>query len=265
MVYMEADLSGKYNFKEFDPLVDVRDCSTIIVAGSRRSSKSFCIRDLLYKLKQRVYDLFVFSGTYDFEDHPWGKMTPADHVNYVAPMFPDDKLNDVLSHQAARMALTKDEHLPCPPSVVVLENLDFLRNGMSNNQAIKELCYNGRHKRCFTVVETQNITAVNPDMADYVVLTACFDPAVRKYIFEKYASRVFRTLQEFEAAFDQITAKDHGVMVIDCKCMLLRPDEVVFCYKAEEHGDFHVGAESVWGIAGSGLDDDKFLEWIRKH
>jgi hypothetical protein len=234
-----------FNFREFDPK-SIRDFSTIVVAGARRSGKSYCARDLLYHLRDRVYDMYVYSGTKD-PDNRWEEFTPEKYTQYVETIFPDEHLLQVLRNQATRQTIADRHKVSCPPTMLMFEDLEFLKKSMWKNQSIRSVMFNGRWKRCFAIAAIQYIMEIDlavRGMFDYAIFTACSNAAVRQRIYKQYAG-VFQTSAEFEAAFAHCT-HDHGVMVVDCRCTSSNPEDAIFHYKAKDWGHFHVGVEEVW-------------------
>lgn len=237
--------SVQYSLKKFDPTT-IRDYSTILMAGGRRTGKSFCMRDFLYWLKDRVYDCYVYSGTID-DAHPWERYAPAKYVTMVTTDFPNDHLQRALDNQEMRKSIAAKHGLECQPSMFVFEDLEFLKKSMWKNQSIREVMFNGRHKKSFGIAAVQYIMEIDMavrSMFDYAVFTMCPVAAVRERIWKQYAG-IFQTYQEFEAVFMQCTA-DYGCMVIDCRATSYRVEDTVFHYKAEDRGFFQIGVAEAW-------------------
>lgn len=240
-----SSLAVQYNIREFDPST-IRDYSTILVAGGRRTGKSFCARDLLWWLKHRVYDCYVYSGTVD-EDHPWDKYTPEKYVQYVETEFPDAHLQHALDVQSMRKDIAKKHSVACPPTLLMFEDLEFLKKSMWKNQSIRTVMFNGRWRKCFAIAAVQYIMEIDMavrSMFDYAIFTMCPVVAVRERIWKQYAG-IFPTFDEFEAAFAMCTA-NHNCMVIDCRATSYKVEDTVFYYKASDRGFFHIGVEDVW-------------------
>jgi len=237
-----------YNLKTFDPR-SIRDYSTILFAGGRRTGKSFCARDILFWLKDRIYDAYVYSGTHD-EDHPWEKFTPPKYVKYVKQDFPNDDLQAALDKQDTRKEIAKKHNIKgdnCPPTLFMFEDLEFLKKSMWKHQAIREVCFNGRWKKCFALAAVQYIMEIDMpvrSMFDYAFFTMCPVQAVRERIWKQYAG-IFPTFDEFEAAFVQCTA-NHGCMVIDCRATTYKIEDTVFHFTAADRGFFQLGVDDVW-------------------
>lgn len=240
-----APSAVQYTLRKFDPRT-IRDFATILVAGGRRSGKSFCMRDILYWLRTRVYDCYAYSGTID-EEHPWDKYTPAKYVTRVRADFPNDHLQAVLDKQEVRKAIAMKHGVECPPSMFVFEDLEFLKKSMWKNQSIREVMFNGRWKKSFAIAAVQYIMEIDMavrSMFDYAIFTMCPVASVRERIWKQYAG-IFPTYQEFEAAFVQCTT-DHSCMVIDCRATSYRVEDTVFHYKAADKGFFHIGVPEIW-------------------
>lgn len=245
--------------RPFDPAT-MRPGSTILVAGARRTGKSFALRDLMWHLRNRVYDCYVFSGTRD-EEHPWSDYTPTKYVTDVQAEFPNDVLQDVLQRQLLRKEIALAHGVSCPQSLFVFEDLEFLKKSMWKQQSIRTVMFNGRWYRCAAIAAVQYIMEIDMavrSMFDYAIFTRCPVRAVRERIWKQYAG-VFDTFEQFEAAFADCTA-NHGVMVIDCRAETNRISDSVFHYRAEDHGAFRVGVDEVWDprVDGENL-------WLRQH
>ena len=67
--------------KKFDPNT-IRKNSRILFCGPPRCGKSYCMRDFLYHIKDRVFDAVAFSATVE-EDHPLTNYIPC--LLYTSP------------------------------------------------------------------------------------------------------------------------------------------------------------------------------------
>ena len=238
----------EFDIHEFDPST-IRPNSTILIAGGRRTGKSFCGRDIIYHLRKRVYDCSVYTGTRDPE-HPFEKYTPEKYVTYVKADFPGDKLQEDLERQELRKALAEKHGIECPSSMIVFEDLEFLKKSMWKQQSIREVMFNGRWKKVFAVAMVQYLMQIDMavrGMNDYAIFTSENSAAVRERIWKQFAG-VFRSFQEFESVFLKIT-EDHRVMVVDCRSGSPEIGKTIFYYKAKERGFFHIGVPEVWDIS----------------
>jgi hypothetical protein len=106
--------------------------------------------------------------------------------------------------------------------------------------------YNGRHYKTYGFAAIQYLMEIKMGcrgMFDFAVFTMEPSAAVRKRIWEQFAS-VFPKYSDFEKVFMACT-RDHGCMVVDCKPTSYNLSDIVFWYKAEDHGIFPVGVNAV--------------------
>ena len=234
-----------YNVGKFDPK-NLRLHSTVLFGGGRRTGKSFAMRDFMYHMRKNVYDAQIFSGTYD-DDHPWHEFTPLPYVSYVKEEFPHEVLSECSERQEKRKLIARKHHVKCPPSMLVFEDLEYLKKSMWNDPGIRSVMFNGRWRNTYVFLAVQYIMEIKMalrGMFDYALFTMENSAAVRKRIYEQFGG-IFPTLQDFESVFFECT-KDHRCMVIDCRATSYNVKEVVFWYKASDHGTFKIGSPEVW-------------------
>lgn len=238
-------------FKKFDPTT-IRDYSSILFCGGKRTGKSMVMRDFMYHLKDRIYDGHVWSGTYD-EDHPWDKYFPPGMVHYCMLQFDSDTLNTTIAKQMDRKTIAEKHGAICPPSLLVFEDLEFLKPSIWNDQATRALIFNGRWIKEFCFIAYQYVMEVKLEVRgsfDYCVFTMDNSRAVRERIWKQFAG-VFPTYEEFENVFIELT-KDYRVMVIDLRSRSYDIEECVYWYKADpELKFFRIGHEDVWDVMKS--------------
>ncbi len=216
-------------FTNFRPS-SIRDCSSILVAGPHMSGKSCIVRDVVHGLHDRVRDTYVYTGTMD-PDHPWEESTV--NVQNVDVHLPDEHLANVLTTRDDALAASRERGEQCPAAMIVFEDLDFLHVSMWRNRSIRELVFNGRYWRCFTIAAVQNIAEIDMaarNMFDYAIFTRCPDVQARRRIHTQYAG-VFASFAEFEIAFEHCTS-NHGAMIVDCRCASRNPRDSVHRYDA---------------------------------
>ena len=235
-------------FKRFDPST-MRDFSSVLFAGGKRTGKSMLMREFMWYLKDRVYDGHVFSGNYD-DAHPWEWYTPKQLVHYCMEEFDESKLKEVLRVQEERKNMAARYSSDCPPSLLVFEDLEFLKPSIWNNQSTRALIFNGRWVRLFCFVAYQYVMEVKMEMRgsfDYVVFTMDNSRAVRERIWKQFGG-VFPEFDLFEAAFMELT-KDYRAMVIDMRARSYEIEDCVFWYKADPNlGRFEIGHPDVWAV-----------------
>lgn len=235
----------EYQLRRWDPKT-IRDFSSMVVCGGRRTGKSFCMRDILFALRKRVYDCYVFSGTRD-EDHPWEKYTPEKYVTYVGAEFPNEDLQARLDNQKVRKQIAEAHGVKCPPSLLIFEDLEFLVKPMWKHQSIREVFLNGRWDKTFAIAAVQYLNKIElsvRSMMDYAVFMMENNASVRDRIWKQFCG-ILPSMQEFETVFMRCT-EDHKCLVVDCRSTSYKVDEMLFWYKASDRGFYHVGVPAVW-------------------
>jgi len=237
--------STEVRLRRFDPST-IRPYSTILFAGGRRTGKSYAMRDFMWHLRDRIYETTVFSGTID-EDHPWERYTPEWLVHHCLVDFDYPALQRTLSNQESRKTLAAKYESDCPPAMLVFEDVEHLTPPIWKDQGMRSLIFNGRWSKSFCLVAFQYIMEVKMAMRgsfDYAVFAMENSAAVRDRIYKQFGG-IFPTYDSFEAAFFACTS-DYKVMVIDCRARSYNLEDVVFWYKASDHGFFSVSHPDVW-------------------
>ena len=239
-------MAGVTRFRRFDPST-IRDYASILFAGGKRSGKSTIMREFMWYIKDRVFDGHVFTGTFD-EDHPWEWYLPKQMVHDCMTTFKKDDLDDVLKTQEDRKVLARKFGASCPPSALVLEDLEFLKPSIWVNQGTRALIFNGRWVKLFCFVAYQYVMEIKMEMRgsfDYAVFTMDNSQAVRERIWKQFAG-VFKTLGDFEDAFMALTT-DYRAMVLDLRARSYKLEDCVFWYRANKDlGRFKMGHPDIW-------------------
>lgn len=233
------------HFRNFNP-EKIRPFSSILFCGGKRTGKSTVMRDFMYHIKKRVYDTTIFSGTRD-EEHPWENYTPRQYVHYCMDKFDSNSLYKTMKIQEDRKLLSEKHKVECPASLVVLEDLEFLKPSIWVDQGIRGMMFNGRWYKEFFFVAYQYVMEVRMEMRgsfDYAVFTLDSTASGRERIWKQFAS-VFPEFVEFDSIFKEMTA-DFGTMVIDLRCRSYNLEDAIFYYKASERSAFKMGHPDVW-------------------
>jgi hypothetical protein len=204
------------------------------------------MRDVVYNLRKRIYDCYVYTGTRD-EDHPWEKFTPEKYVVNVQSEFPDDDLQMKLDNQKYRKQIAENHGVECPPSMIIFEDLEFLVKSMWKAQSIRETFLNGRWVKIFAIAAVQYLNKIElsvRSMMDYAVFMMENNMSVRERIWKQFCG-IMPSMQEFEEVFMRCT-EDHKCLVVDCRSTSYKTNEVLYWYKATDRGIFHLGVPAVW-------------------
>ena len=236
-----------YSLKKFD-IKTVRPFSTLLFAGARRTGKSFAMRDWLYHLRHRFYDAYVWSGSHE-EDNPWEKFVPEKYVSYTTTVFPEEEVQVAMARQRTRCEISKKHNVACPGTAFIYEDLEFLSKPMWKYQSIREQMLAGRHSKCYSIAAVQYLIEVPMKlrgMFDYAIFMSENNKSTRERIHKQFCGVV--KYDEFEKIFMACTA-DHGCMVVDCRSTSYNVEDIIFHYKAENHGFFRLGVKEVWDAA----------------
>lgn len=235
----------EYQLEPFNPTT-IRDSSSLVVCGGRRTGKSYCMRDFVFNLRTRLYDCYVYSGTRD-EDHPWEVYTPEKYLTMVQSVFPNDDLQAKLDNQKIRKQIAEAHGLTCPHSMIIFEDLEFLVKPMWKYQAIREVFLNGRWDKVFSIAAVQYLNKIElsiRSMMDYAVFMMENNSSVRERIWKQFCG-ILPTRQHFEAVFMRCT-EDHKCLVVDCRSTSYKINEVLYWYKARDRGIYRIGVSDVW-------------------
>lgn len=236
------------NLKKFDPS-RIRPYSTLLFAGGRGTGKSFLMRDIIYHLKKRFYDMYVFSGTQE-DDHPWTDLSPKKYVNICREVFPNSVLKNALDVQEQRMEIGRQIDIKVPPTAYVFEDLEFLTKPIWNVPGVREIWFNGRHSKTYAFCAFQYIMEIKMSlrgMFDYAFFTMDNNVKSRERIRDQFGG-VFPSDEAFENIFFACTT-NYKAMVIDLRARSYNIEDCVFWYRAIDHGPFKVGIQEVWDKA----------------
>lgn len=242
-------------FHKWDPST-IREYSSILFTGGRRTGKSFCMRDIMWHIKDRVYDATIFSGTID-PDHRWEKYTPSSLVHYCLEEFDEEGMMRSIKIQEKRKRLAEKYDAACPPTLMLFEDVGHLTPDVFKNKAMKSMVFNGRWARSYCFMAIQYLMDLKKGMRgsmDYAIFTMEQNASIRRAIYEQFGG-IFPTFGEFETVFLELT-KDKRVIVFDCRATSYKIEECVFWYKAQDRGFFHMGHPDVWARVKGRFDDD---------
>jgi hypothetical protein len=252
--------------RKFDPATMIAECASILVVGGRRTGKSFLMRDLLYNIRDRIYDAHVYSGTMEDSGMAWDNYTPQKYVQFCQEEFPEPELNAALRKQDERKALAKKFDVGCPPSLFLFEDCEFLKPSIWASQPVKSLALNGRHRRTFLVAAVQYLISAKAEIRGMWDLAFfCFESIIsnRERVYKNFGG-VCGSFAEFDSIFCEAT-KDWKVLVIDCRAKSYKLEDCLFWYKAEDRGKFRLGVPDVWKESPKfHSEEDEVEEMLRR-
>lgn len=233
--------------KRFRP-ENMAQASVVLVLGKRFSGKSYLIKDLMYRFKDRVDKGIIFSGT--------------EHANpFYSTVFPDMFIhkkydNELLARiifkqsKVAKTQLKETHSKSATPRSTLFVLMDdcLADSGWKSDDTMKEIFFNGRHYHFLFFLASQYPMAVPPAFrsnADYTFIYSDKDIKNRRRLYENYCG-VVPTFDEFAMLMDEI-CQDYRCLVVDNR----KKDhadwrDVIYWYKADERGEFRFGSEAFW-------------------
>lgn len=141
----------------------------IILSASRRSGKTFTLRDMLNKSKQKFDDILLISNTSQYNvDYGY---IPDDKKITTAGM--DSKINDIKDNQQEALKRKK----PMMDYLIIFDDiLDDPKVGKRGSNIINDLATLGRHLHISVVVLTQKFNALSTitrSNADFACIARC--------------------------------------------------------------------------------------------
>jgi hypothetical protein len=115
---------------------------------------------------------------------------------------------------------------------------------------LMELFVAGRHYRLFVLITTQYAKAITPTIrgnTDYIFIMKTIQQRQREALWEDFGD--FLTKDAFAQILDAYT-EDNETLVIDtCPEHMVDPLEMLYWWKAEDPGEFHMGSKEYWESA----------------
>jgi hypothetical protein len=252
--------------KKFRPDKQIAECASMLVVGGRRTGKSMLMRDLLWHMRDRIYDARVYTGTMEDEES-WDNYTPAKYVTFCQEALPEEDLNAALRLQDERKKIAKLHGIKCPPSLFLFEDCEFLKPSIWSSQPVKSLALNGRHRRTFLMAAVQYLISARSEIRGMWDLAFfCFEPMTnnRERVFKNFGG-MCGSFAEFDSIFCAAT-RDWGVLVIDCRAKSYKLQDCLFWYRAKDVGKYRLGVPDVWKATPppKATTDDDDLDRILK-
>lgn len=246
--------------KKFD-LSQIKNDSTVLVVGRRRSGKSWVIRDLMYT-KKDIPSGVVFSGT-------------ADVNPFFNTFIPETFIYDSLEIPALEKIINRQE------TKVKQDNLKNAHKHVNNKErpfnkfiilddvlhdtkwvsdsTIKKILFNGRHYNIFFVLAIQYINSIPQKLMtnfDYVFLFNETSTKNRKKLYESFCG-VIENYNTFHEIFTKCT-KEYGCLVIDTHGSDI--DDSIYYYKSHHREPFKVGNKAFWKYSTRNIKDEMIIK-----
>lgn len=228
--------------------------SVVVFVGKRGSGKSWLVREVLYRLKEKFPIGIVISPTERYNKF----FRPHVPSILIHDRVTPDLLSSFMKRQGKMMDRLNNGEDINPNAFLVLDDCLFDRK-WHNSEQIREILMNGRHINVMLMITCQYAVGLPPatrQNADYVVIYSSNTPVDRKRLFDQYGSNV-KSFAEWNAIMDQCTDGNHCI-IIDNKTKSNKLEDTIFWYKAQDPGNFKTCDEGIW--IKSAIDDKRQRE-----
>lgn len=260
---MTAPTEQEIEIKKFD-MRKVGDEKICVFIGKRKTGKSWAVKDLLY-YNRHIPTGIVMSGT-EKANKFYGKIIPE---VFIHDDFNKELISGVIERQQGNINKLRKKYPDATDeefaeiakeancgSFIILDDLMYDQKWVRDKN-VAEIFMNGRHYKILFVVTMQYPLGILPNLrtnVDYVFIFRENNMSNRKKIYEHYAG-VFPTFDQFCQVMDECTS-DYGCLVIDNGVTSTKMEDVVYWYRASDHGEFKVGSRKFWDFGESQLDEN---------
>jgi hypothetical protein len=224
------------------PIDQMKIDSVIFIIGKRGSGKSVLLKDILYRLRNRVDVVYGMAPTLDTTDM-FSECMPQTHIynkydaNFVKQFY--DSLG-VLKR------MKKPRH-----GLLVLDDCMY-EKGIMKSQIMREVLYNARHHLMTLANCAQYMMDMGPDARtniDYLFFSKV--PAMNeKQKLWKYFFGMFPDFDTFNAVLDKCT-ENYKFLVLNNRAPTNKIEDCVFFYKADDtinNMKFQMGRPVYWKL-----------------
>ena len=226
---------------------DIKLDSTIVAIGKRRTGKSWALRDIMFKMKDKIPAGIVISQTDELNKF-WRQYIPE---TYIYPKYNPNILDMVFERQKAILndkKKTKAEIEKEAPFFILLDDV-ISDQSLKYDENLQELFVAGRHYKLFVMITTQYAKGITPILrgnTDYVLVFKTMQGRQRECLWEDYGD--FMTKDGFFTLMDEYT-EDNEVLVFDTSENTSQPLEMLRWWKAQDPGKFRMGSKEYWESA----------------
>ena len=227
---------------------DIKLDATLVAVGKRRTGKSWCFRNLMYLMKDKIPAGIVISQTDELNKF-WRDYVPA---KYIYPKYEPEILDGVFKRQKEILNdknLTDEEKDAKAPFFILLDDV-ISDQRLKYDSNLMELFVAGRHYRLFVLITTQYAKAITPTIrgnTDYVFIMKTIQHRQREALWEDFGD--FLTKDAFNRMLDAYT-EDNEILVVDtCPEHTVTPEDMMSWWKACDPGPFHMGSKEYWESA----------------
>lgn len=236
--YETGNFAGR--LKEFDFAKDLPVDPTVIIDGKRGSGKTFFLRDMMFKLKDRYPMGLVFTKTGKLNKF-WQAHVPDQYIHNGYEPLAMEKL---MKEQEKMIEQGFHKHMNIWKFVIfddVVGEDDF-----HNHPELEDVFTLGRHLRLAVFFITQYIYKVSPNMrenTDVLVQLITKRKGSREAVADEFLGSLPR--KEAMALIDSCTQDRHALVIFN-RSISMKLEDYVFCNTAIDPGPFVLGCEEFW-------------------
>ena len=240
----------------------IPDDRTVLMLGSRGAGKSFLIKELMYT--HRDIPLVIVASATEECNRCYHGYIPRPFIHYA---YSQEMMRNLIARQKRSIKHLRREQKafeegrgPKPtldPRVMLILDDVLYDKSWLNSQEIRELYFNGRHLKILSVVTSQTVLGLTPQLrsnVDFVFILKERKYNNRRKLYDHYAS-VFPTFDVFNRAMDAAT-NNFECLVIDNMSTSNSIEDCVAWYKAPLRPKFRMCPDFLWNNEESDSDSD---------
>lgn len=257
-LYKEVDLP---ELEEFN-LDDIKLDATIVAIGKRRTGKSWCFRNIMHALKDKIEAGIVISQTDELNKF-WREYIPK---KYIYKKYDNEIIRAVFKRQKAILNdknMTDKEKEKKAPFFILLDDV-ISDDRLKYDEELRELFVAGRHYKLMTLITTQYAKGIVPILrgnTDYIFIMKTLQGRQRDALWEDYGD--FMTKDAWNTLMDNYT-EDNECLAIDTSDNTSDLKQMVKWFKAVDPGPFRMGSERYHAqtiMPEQTIYDDRLSNW----
>lgn len=231
-------MQREYRIREFN-MSNVRKGSVCIFIGKRGSGKSFCVKDLLYYLKDIPVPRII-SATEEANAFYSGFAPPA----FISYKYSEETVSKFFNRQKL---LKQQQRGVESGALLIMDDLMYNASEWTKSETIRAIFCNGRHYDITFVLTLQFSLGIPPDLRKNTDFVFLFREGVNKELrkLHDHWAGIIPQFKIFKEMMEKFT-ENYGCMVIDLSSRSSNLEDQVFWYKAVDNGPFRIGSREMW-------------------
>ena len=199
---------GKFKFDLFPS-----DAAIVLIA-KRGSGKSFIVREIMEHYKDIPVGAVICPSERDTPSYSSFFPETYIHFKYEPKILERIFKRQIIISDKFKKHKDKGEKID-PRCILVMDDCMASKKVWANDQLVKEVLMNGRHKKITYILTMQYPLGVHPELRcnfDIIFILANDEIKSMKLLHENYAG-IFESLDSFRAVLSKLT-RDYGAMVL---------------------------------------------------